>query len=119
MTARSLFSLALALTPLAGCGVSTSDIVPAGRDSYLLDTTSRGGLFAGKERVDGLKTANVYCEQQGRHMIIRRTDTTGIAGIGPVTNSLIFSCVTSDDPEYQRPNLQHDVNAKIIVEDRR
>jgi hypothetical protein len=108
--------VALLVVGLVGC-VSTSEIVPAGRDSYLLMATSRGGLFAGQERIDGLKAANRYCEQQDRHMIIRRTDTNGIPGVGPMTNSLVFSCVTDFDPEYGRPNLRHDPN--VVIEDSR
>jgi hypothetical protein len=35
MAAMILASLALVTTLLAGCGASTSDIVPVGSDSYL------------------------------------------------------------------------------------
>jgi hypothetical protein len=83
----------------------------------MLTSTARGGLFAGQERIQGAKTANQYCDALGKHMIIRRTDTNGIAGLGPVTASLVFSCVASDDPEYQRPNLRSDPN--VVIEDRR
>ena len=107
--------LALTLT-LIGC-VSTSEVVPVGRDSFMLTSTSRGGLYAGKERSEGAKAAHQYCDTIGKHMIIRRTDSNGIPGLGPVTSNLVFSCVASDDPEYQRPNLRHDPN--IVIENRR
>jgi hypothetical protein len=99
-----------------GC-VSTSDIVPLGKDSFMLNSTSRGGLFAGKEKIDGAKAANAYCEAAGKHMIVRRIDTNGVAGISPVTASFVFSCVSSDDPEYQRPNLRRDPTT--IIQDQR
>jgi hypothetical protein len=83
----------------------------------MLTSTARGGLFAGQERIEGAKTANQYCDSRGQHMIIRRTDANGIAGLGPVTSSLVFSCVASNDPEYQRPNLRRDPN--VVIEDRR
>ena len=108
--------LALLALPLTGC-VSTSEVVPVGRDSFMLTSTSRGGLYAGRERIEGAKTANQYCDAIGKHMIIRRTDSNGIPGLGPVTSDLVFSCVASDDPEYQRPNLRHDPN--IVIENRR
>jgi hypothetical protein len=88
-----------------------------GRDSYTVTSTSRGGLVAGKERINAVKTANAYCDKQGKHMIVRRTDTTGTAGWTPVTDALIFSCVSDDDPEWQRPNLQRDPNT--VIQDQR
>jgi hypothetical protein len=77
----------------------------------MLTSTARGGQFAGQERIEGAKSANQYCDARGQHMIIRRTDGNGIAGLGPVTSSLVFSCVASNDPEYQRPNLLDNRNA--------
>ena len=102
----------LALT-LGGC-VSTSEIVPVGKDSFMLTTTARGGGGGG---VEGAKAANQYCESRNTHMIIRRMDSNGIPGLGPVNGTLVFSCVAANDPEYQRPNLRHDPN--VTIEDRR
>jgi hypothetical protein len=81
------------------------------------DVDGARGLYAGKERVEGAKAANQYCDTLGKHMIIRRTDGNGVPGLGPVTSNMVFSCVASDDPEYQRPNLRHDPN--VVIEDRR
>jgi hypothetical protein len=83
----------------------------------MLTSTARGGLVAGQDRIESAKAANQYCDALNKHMIIRRTDTNGIAGLGPVTSSMVFSCVSSDDPEYQRPNLRRDPN--VIIEDSR
>lgn len=101
---------------LVGC-VSTSEVVPMGRDSYMVQSTSRGGVAAGKERIEAVKTANAYCAAQTKHMIVRRTDTSGAAGWTPVTNALVFSCVTDDDPEWKRPDLHKDAN--VVIEDQR
>jgi hypothetical protein len=116
MRTAAAMSITSVLT-LAGCGVSTSEVVPVGRDSFMLTSTARGGLYAGQERTESAKAANQYCDALSKHMVIRRIDTNGIAGLGPVTSNLVFSCVTSDDPEYQRPNLRRDPN--VVVEDRR
>jgi hypothetical protein len=83
----------------------------------MLSSTARGGLFAGQDRINGAKTANSYCDAMGKHMIVRRVDSSGVAGLTPVTSSFVFSCVGDDDPEYQRPNFRHDPN--VVVEDRR
>ena len=88
-----------------------------GKDSYMLQSTSRGGLNAGKERVEALKAANAFCDKQGKHMIVRSTDHSGAAGWTPVTNALVFSCVTEDDAEWKRPDLHKDPT--VVIEDRR
>jgi hypothetical protein len=110
--ARLVVGLAVLVT--AGC-VSTSEVVPLGKDSYMLNSTSRGGLNAGREQIDGAKAANAYCDAMGKHMIVRRMDTHGVAGWTPITAQFVFSCVSTDDPEYQRPNLQHDPTTRVEV----
>jgi hypothetical protein len=92
-------------TVIAGCTTSASEIVPAGKDSYMVAGTAMGGINAGQSMIAATKEANQYCAKQGRFMIIRHTETSGSAGFGGEHSNLIFSCVTADDPEYQRPNL--------------
>lgn len=101
---------------LAGC-VGTSDIVPAGKDSYLIAGHAGGSFNAGKGLIEATKQANAYCAKQQRFMVIRRTQESGNAGFGGQSDELIFSCVTADDPEYTRPNLRKDPTT--IVEDGR
>jgi hypothetical protein len=97
---------------LSGC-VTTSDVVQVGKDSYLVTVSARGNN-AGVGRIDSVKAASKYCATSGKHMIIRRTDTSGIAlGALPETTALVFSCVDESDPEWQRPNLSPDPNVRI------
>ena len=112
MAARMLAALVLSVT-LAGC-VSSTEIVPVGPDSFMIGATTRGGAFMGEAPIVAAKAANQHCATLGRHMVIRRTDSTveGLNNIG--TNTLVFSCVTETDPEYQRPNLRKDPN--VLVE---
>jgi hypothetical protein len=70
------------------------------------------GVIASQAPIGAARAANAYCEKRGRHMIIRRTDNAMLAG-GPVSNTLIFSCVTDTDPEYRRPNLRTEPNVKV------
>jgi hypothetical protein len=81
---------AVLLAGLSGC-VSTSDVVPVGKDSFMLSSTVRGGGAGGG--VEAAKAANQYCASLNKHMIVRRMDSNGIPGLGPVTASLVFSCV--------------------------
>lgn len=101
---------------LAGC-VSTTDIVPAGKDSYMVAGSARGGVNGGKSLIAATKQANEYCGKLGKVMIIRNTETGGSAAWGSETSNLIFSCVAENDPEYQRPNLRKEPTT--VVEDQR
>jgi hypothetical protein len=93
----------------AGC-VYPSDIVPVGKDSYMI-SSSTGSVFR-SPGTSNVKDANQYCSAQGLHMIIRRTDSS-VAGFGNRSNDLIFSCVSDSDPEWRRPNLKRDPSVVI------
>lgn len=99
---------------LTAC-VSTTDVVPAGKDSYMVSGASHGGLSGGHEGVATLKTANAYCDARGKHMMIRSTESGNSMNFASL--HLIFSCLDADDPEYQRPNLRKEPTT--IIEDAR
>jgi hypothetical protein len=61
--------------------VSTTDIVPVGKDSYLISGRANGGLNAGKGTLQATQKANAYCATQHKFMIIRRVDTNGNAAV--------------------------------------
>jgi putative hemolysin len=98
---------------LAGCGVP-SDVVPVGPDSYMVSATALG-VIASQAPIGAARAASNYCEKQGRHMVIRRIDNAALVG-GPVSNTMVFSCVTGNDPEYRRPNLRHEPD--VVIEDK-
>ena len=115
-TAMKYLISAVALI-LAGCSVSSSEVIPAGKDSYLVSGSAYGGIEAGKSLPAAMKTANAYCTKQGKFMVIRREESGGNAGFGGERANLIFSCVTADDPEYKRPDLHTDPTT--VIEDTR
>lgn len=101
---------------LTGC-VSASEIVPAGKDSYMVSARAMGGINSGQGIIEATKTANAYCAKSGKLMLIRHTETGGSAAFGGEHSNLIFSCVDESDPEYQRPNLRKD-NGVSTIENR-
>src|SRR5579862_9406794 len=66
---------------LIGC-VSSSEIVPAGKDSYLVAGKAVGGSNSGESIIAATKAANAYCATQHKFMVIRNTSTGGSAGFG-------------------------------------
>ena len=89
---------------LTGCALP-SEVVPMGKDSYMVTAPETIG---GQGRIIVVNAANKYCSSQNTYMIVRRMDASGMAV------SLMFSCVSEDDPEYQRPNLKKEPN--VIIE---
>lgn len=101
---------------LTGC-VTASEIVPAGKDSYMVSASAQGGMNSGKGIIEATKAANAYCSKMGKFIVIRHTDTGGNAGFGGEHSNLIFSCVNEDDPEYGRPRMRKD-NGVSTIENR-
>jgi len=93
-----------AVALLAAC-TTTSQIVPIGKDSYIVSSSSPGTMHKASVAVKAAEAANAFCEKRGKHMVIRQTDDNHLGITGNETN-LIFGCVSSDDSEYTHPNLQ-------------
>lgn len=88
---------------LIGC-TTTSQIVPVGKDSYIVSSSSPGTMHKASVAVKAAQAANAFCEKRGKHMVIRQTADNHLGITGNETN-LIFGCVSADDPEYAHPNL--------------
>lgn len=106
----ALVSLALLS---AGCKVS-SPVVPAGKDTYQV-SSHVGACVSCSAAVTGLQTANKYCADLGKFLVVRNTTSQTNPFGYTVSNELTFSCVNENDPEYQRPNLRKD-NGVTTVE---
>lgn len=102
---------------LSGCA-TTSEIVPYGKDSYLLAAEDAwGGHSQGALQVKAAKAAAEFCGRQNKVFVVRNTNASGVAGWTSTSSTLIFSCVDEQDPEYQRPNLRREPST--VIEDRR
>ena len=88
---------------LAGC-TTTSQIVPVGKDSYIVSSSSPGTMHKASVAVRAAEAANAYCEKLGKHMVIRQTADNHLGITGNETN-LLFGCVSDTDPEYMHPAL--------------
>ena len=91
-------TISIAALFLAGCAVS-SPVEPYGKDTYLV-SSHVGSCMSCSASIQGMKTANAYCAKEGKFAIMRHT-SGATNGFGfNVSNELVFSCVTADDPEY-------------------
>ena len=112
---RTCISL-LVLASVSAC-VTTSDIVPMGRDSYMISGHASGGLNAGKGIMAATQRANAYCASQHKVMMPGHTETHGMAAVGGESTTFVFSCLDENDPAYTRPTVRSDPN--VVIEDQR
>jgi hypothetical protein len=92
-------AIAALLCTLAAC-VTTSEVVPTGKDTYLLTSSARGGLDPGAQVIAATKKANEYCEAQRLKMVVKKLDTSGVPMWTPERSTLAFACVAADSPDY-------------------
>jgi predicted RNA-binding Zn-ribbon protein involved in translation (DUF1610 family) len=97
---------------LAGCETS-SPVVPAGKDSYMV-SSHVGACVSCSATVTSLQTANAYCAKQGKVAIVRNSNSTTNAFGYTVGDQTTFSCVSSDDPEYTRPSMRKENGVTTI-----
>lgn len=95
----------LATAILAGCQ-SVGEVMPVGKDTYMIDATTRGGFQShGETTALAADKARAFCAQTGKELVVGKVKTSGARGWTPVESDLVFQCVSKDDPEYKRPDL--------------
>ena len=76
-------SLLMALT---GC-VTTSDVTPIGRDTFMVSTDARGGFTSTADLVArSAQKANAYCRAIGKEMMTDNIQNQGVRGFTPQEN---------------------------------
>lgn len=117
---KNIFATAAALVAsvaLVGCA-TTSDIVPYGKDSFLLSSEDVwGGYSQGSLQVKAAQRASSFCAEQGKVFVVRNTAGQGVQGWTGTSSTLIFSCILETDSEYQRPNLRKEPD--VVIENRK
>lgn len=99
---KRLFSIFLILNGLllASC-VSVTDVVPAGKDTYVVAGDDSGDVISGSSIKTNLyKKANSFCESMGKK-ILPLNESTRIHSA-----ELRFRCLFENDPEYVRPIME-------------
>lgn len=105
----------LIVLALAGCA-SMTDIVPAGRDTYLVSTTDIMGMSnSGSMRAAQLKRANAYCESQGKRMKAVSTEGSGVPWMTPTDASLTFQCLAETDPQWGAAPLPTAHHSEVTI----
>jgi hypothetical protein len=112
MKLRTVFILAIVC---AGCS-TVSDVVPIGKDTYMVGSEARGGFTSNTEVAElALKRANAYCAGLGKKMLLTNINTSGVQGWTPQNSQIEFQCLLANDPAFTRIQLQKEPNTVIEV----
>ena len=100
--------LIILITGLLGACATSTNIVPAGKDTFLIAGDDAWETISGKKIKTTLyQKANSYCEDKGKK--IQPLDES----VSSYSAELRFRCLKEDDPSYRRPNMETVPNVKI------
>ena len=89
---------------LASCGTTTSEIVPAGKDTFFI--SGRGYAVASAGAFTSVyKEANIFCNKQGTYFSPVSSRAEKIDQMSSSVE-LTFRCLHEGDPELQRPQMK-------------
>lgn len=106
MNTRYFLAIAALLT-LTACATIT-EIVPAGKDTYVIAGEDSFEEISGASiKTDLYKKANAHCETMGKKLLPLNES------VSSHTAELRFRCLNEDDPECLRPNMESVPNVRI------
>ena len=106
MNIKYLCAAAICLM-VAAC-VSITDVVPAGKDTYVVaGDDSLEGISGASIKTNLYKKANTHCETMGKKLLPVNESVSSYAA------ELRFRCLEEDDPEYVRPVMESVPNVRI------
>lgn len=108
-----IIALALLLTACA----STNEIVPIGKDTYMVSGwgKSPGGYSGAEVKANAIKQAGKFCADQGKHVQVvssaQRDMTFGINA----TAELQFMCLSSNDNDFSRTPVKREADSSVEI----
>jgi hypothetical protein len=86
-------SIALLSLGLAACS-TVSEVVPMGKDTYMVGSSARGGFTSDAEvKSLAIKRANEYCSGQGKVAQVTSSSSTGVQMWTPQNSEVQFACI--------------------------
>ncbi|MGB5261883.1 MAG: hypothetical protein WBO34_15370 [Gammaproteobacteria bacterium] len=87
---------------------SITEVVPAGKDTYVVaGDDSLEGISGASIKTGLYKKANTHCELMGKKLLPLNES------VSAYTAELRFRCLEEDDPEYVRPIMESVPDVKI------
>lgn len=114
MYKQSFFILST-LSLLTAC-VSTSQVLQMGKDTYSVSATADGFRDAAAARQSAYVQANSKCQALGKNfMFVNESTMATRMGIDTTVN-LTFRCLSDNDPQYTRPNIEN--TPDVLIQNR-
>lgn len=89
--------------------VSISDVVPVGKDTYMMASSSAAmGEGGGNLKAKLAKEASKFCAEQGKLSLLVGFSSVDMAFGRPASAEITFRCLHENDPEYIRPNINYE-----------
>lgn len=111
------FTALLIVTLTLSACVTTSEVTPMGRDTFMVSTDARGGFTSSADlTAKSAQKANAYCAAMGKEMSPDSVQNSGVRGFTPQENTFMFRCLAAEDPDNSRPKLRLAPNVRIGVE---
>ncbi len=100
--------LAFSMTACSTTSNSTKDIVPIGKDTYMVGRAGSIFVDSGSEvKAQLFKDANAFCMSKGKEIMpVSTKQEDKVLGVSAASAELQFRCLNQNDPELKRPNLQ-------------
>jgi len=112
-TFSTLALLSITTIFLSSCGVTTSGVTPAGKDTYFI--SGRGYAVTSDNAFPALyKEADTFCKNQGKAFSPFSSHAERVDQMSSSVN-LTFRCLLENDPEYKRPEMKQVPNTSIEV----
>jgi hypothetical protein len=86
---------------------SISDVVPVGKDTFMISGSSRAfAAGGGTLRVELIKEATKFCDKQNKVLLMKNsTSKDMVFGQSAAHSDVIFRCLHENDPEFERPEI--------------
>ncbi len=108
--------LTLTATALLTACAGVTDVIPIGKDTYMI--ASRGVMgwsSSQEEKALAFQKAGKYCNSLGKELQPVNTNETA-GGYGRIASAEVqFRCLNKDDPEFSRPTMQKAPDTLIQV----
>ena len=87
------FCIAPVFAAMVGCS-TVSEVVPTGKDTYMVGSQARGGLTGDAEvKALAIKRANEFCAAQGKRAQITGSISSGVQMWTPQNSEVQFACI--------------------------
>jgi len=101
------YAVFAAVVLLAGCATVGSKPVPIGKDTYQLSMTGVGFATQANTNMKALAAAADFCSTLALHMVPKNSAESGVYGFSPRQDSLVFMCLSAEDPRYSDTPVMH------------